>query len=108
MPSAAGEEYFAALIVSAVMLFGGNIAPKLPFNRHTGLRLPWTVMDEDTWIVAHRILGYISIPLAIVYLCLIPVISSFEVLSSAVILLWIGIPGLLSYRFFRKKFRGAQ
>lgn len=36
---------------------GGNLAPKLPFSRHTGLRLPWTAADEDTWIVAHRILG---------------------------------------------------
>ena len=73
--------YTAAALVSALMLFAGNIAPKLPFNRHTGLRLPWTVTDENTWTVAHRILSYISLPLAIVYL---------------------GIPGGLSYVFFRR------
>lgn len=42
-------QYFASLIIIIVMLFCGFISPKLPFNRHTGLRLPWTVMDEDTW-----------------------------------------------------------
>ena len=44
----AGEQYFAAALVLAVLLFLGNLAPKLPFSRHTGLRLPWTVADEDT------------------------------------------------------------
>lgn len=95
--------YFAALIVSAVMLFTGNMAPKLPFSKHTGLRLPWTVIDENTWIVAHRILGYVSIPLAFVYLAGVSAISDFEIWTLVVILLWVGIPGGLSYVFFRGK-----
>ncbi len=101
-----GEKYFAATILSAVILFGGNISPKLPFNRYTGLRLPWTVTDEDAWIVAHRILGYLSIPLALVYLAGVPVVKNFEALSLIIILLWIGIPGGLSYWFYRRKRKG--
>lgn len=101
-----GEKYFAATILSAVILFGGNISPKLPFNRYTGLRLPWTVTDEDAWIVAHRILGYLSIPLALVYLAGVPVVKNFGALSFIIILLWIGIPGGLSYWFYRKKRKG--
>lgn len=49
-----GEKFFAACITALVMLVLGIIAPKLPFSKHTGLRLPWTVTDEDTWVVAHR------------------------------------------------------
>ena len=48
-----GEKMFAMAIVSCVMIFAGIVSPKLPYNRHTGLRLPWTVQDEDTWNVAH-------------------------------------------------------
>lgn len=81
------EKYFAAAIVSAVMLFLGNVAPKLPFSSHTGLRLPWTVTDENTWIVAHRILGYVSIPLAFVYLAGVSAISNFEIWTLVVIVL---------------------
>lgn len=92
--------YFAAAIVSVVMLFAGNVAPKLPFSKHTGLRLPWTVTDENTWIVAHRILGYVSIPLAFVYLAGVSAISNFEIWTLIVIALWVGIPGGLSYMFF--------
>lgn len=92
--------YLAAAIVSAVILFAGNVAPKLPFNKHTGLRLPWTVTDENTWVVAHRILGYVSIPLAFVYLAGVSAISNFEIWTLIVIVLWVGIPGGLSYMFF--------
>ncbi len=96
-------KYFAAAIVSAVMLFGGNIAPKLPFSKHTGLRLPWTVADERTWVVAHRILGYVSIPLAFVYLAGVSAIPNFEIWTLIVIALWVGIPGGLSLVFFCKR-----
>lgn len=95
--------HFAAVIVSSVILFAGNIAPKLPFSRHTGLRLPWTVTDEETWTVAHRILGYISIPLVLVYIAGTPAVPDFKLWTLAVILLWIGIPGSLSYVFYRRK-----
>lgn len=100
------EVYLAGLIVAAFMLFAGNIAPRLPFSRHTGLRLPWTVADEDTWVVAHRILGYLSIPLALLYLACLPAMEgAAEKLTLAVILLWVGIPGGLSYAYYRKKFK---
>ena len=94
----AGERYFAAALVLAVLLFLGNLAPKLPFSRHTGLRLPWTVADEDTWTVAHRLVGYLSLPLARLSLT-----AQFEALTLGVFLLWVGVPGLLSYLYFRKK-----
>lgn len=101
-----GEKFFAACITALVMLVLGIIAPKLPFSKHTGLRLPWTVSDEDTWVVAHRLVGYVSIPLVFVYMACIPAIPNFEMLSMIVIILWIGIPGGLSYVFYYKKIKG--
>ena len=103
---AEGEKYFAAALVSVVMIFTGNIAPKLPHSRHTGLRLPWTVADEETWLVAHRLLGYTSIPLALFYIAAVPIVEDLETLTLAVIVLWAGIPGALSWRFYYKKCTG--
>lgn len=98
------ENLLAMVIVSIVMLFGGFIAPKLSFNRHTGLRLPWTIQDEDTWNVAHKILGYISLPVFLLYLASACTIRNFEIITLVNILLWIGIPGFISFIFFWKKF----
>ncbi len=95
--------YFAAIIVAVVILFVGIISPKLPFSKHTGLRLPWTVTDETAWVVAHKILGYISIPLAVVYIAGVAVINNFEMWTFVVIVLWILIPGVFSLWVHKKQ-----
>ena len=76
--SSISEKWIAACIVSIVMLFGGYISPKLPFNRHTGLRSPWTIRDEETWNIAHRIIGYISIPCVLLILAANMTIPSLD------------------------------
>lgn len=100
------EKMFAMLLISSVMIFCGIISPKLPFSRHTGLRLPWTVQDEETWNLAHQILGYISLPLAFLYLAATWTITNFEIVTGIVMITWIGIPGIISYVFFWKKMHG--
>ena len=87
------------------MVFAGLISPKLPFTVHTGLRLPWTVRDEETWQVAHRMVGIVSIPVALFYLAgvlLFP--EAFGPVSLGAIFVWIGIPGGVSALFFWRKF----
>ncbi len=99
------EKWLAVGVISAVMVFCGYISPRLPFTRHTGLRLPWTVQDEETWMLAHRLLGYISLPLAVLYIACAFTVDWFEAVSTAVIALWIGIPSIASLIFFWKKTR---
>ena len=101
-----GEKIFAMALISCVMLLAGIISPKLPYTKHTGLRLPWTVQDEDTWNIAHRIIGYISFPAVLLYIVCTWTIPNFEIVTLCTIIIWIGIPGGLSYAFFRKKMRG--
>lgn len=101
-----GEKLFAMLLISCVMVFGGIVSPKLPFSRHTGLRLPWTVQDEDTWNLAHRIIGYISLPLVLLYLAGTWTVSNFEMVTTVIVLAWVGIPGVISYIYFWKKMHG--
>ena len=96
----------ALALVSCVMLFTGFISPKLPYNRHTGLRLPWTVQDEDTWNLAHQILGILSFPTVLLYVACALTISDFEAVTLCAMAVWIGIPGLISFIFFHKKLRG--
>lgn len=98
-----GEKMLAMALVSCVMLFAGMISPKLPYSRHTGLRLPWMVQDEEVWNAAHRILGYISLPLVLLYIACAWTIPDFELVTLFAMLLWIGIPGGISYVFYRKK-----
>lgn len=99
-------KFFAMLLVSAIILFTGMISSRLPFNRHTGLRLPWTVHDEDTWNVAHRVLHDLSIPIVLLYLGCTLTVPDFETVTLFTIGLWIGIPSVISGIFFWKKMHG--
>lgn len=100
------EQMFAVFLVACVMVFAGIVSPRLPFTRHTGLRLPWTVRDEETWNLAHRILGMLSLPLALLYVACSFTSDRMEEITLIVMLLWIGIPGGISYLFYWKKMHG--
>jgi len=101
-----GEKIFAMGLIFCVMIFSGLISPKLPFTRHTGLRLPWTVRDEETWKVCHRVMGYTALPLALVYVACGLTIEDFEFVTIAAMVAWIGIPGGMSYVYYQRKMSG--
>lgn len=101
-----GEKMFAMALVSCVIIFSGIISPKLPYSKHTGLRLPWTVQDEDTWNVAHKVLGHIATPIALLYIACSLTIPNFEVITLCAMVAWIGIPGIVSYLFYNNKQSG--
>ena len=97
------EELLAAALVACLMVFAGLISPRLPFNRHTGLRLPWTVADERAWRAAHETLGVLSLPAALLYLACILAFPDGETVTLCAVAAWLGIPALRSYRVFRGK-----
>ena len=101
-----GEKLFAAGLIIALMLFTGGSAPRMPYNRHIGLRLPWTVLDEETWNLAHRVLGAVSLPAALLYAVCAATVPDFQAVTLAAFCVWLGIPGAVSWRFFRRKTRG--
>ncbi|HFD2029941.1 TPA: SdpI family protein [Clostridium perfringens] len=101
------NEILVVGLCSIFIMFSGNIAPKIPFNRYMGLRLPWTIRDESTWKIAHRILGYVSFPIGIGMFAL-SFFFNIEVIVITGILIWIIIPGIYSLFFYYKKFKGVN
>ncbi|WP_186428618.1 SdpI family protein [Clostridium sp. BSD9I1] len=91
-------------LISVFIMGFGNVSPKIPFNRYLGLRLPWTIRDEETWKIAHKVLGYVSFPLAIIQFILVFFFSIDRVVTAS-ILIWIAIPGLYSLGFYYKKMK---
>lgn len=96
------KEKLQFFMVLFLVLVYGNAAPKLPFNRHLGLRLPWTTTNENTWRYAHRICGYLSFPTAFFMLCGYAMHHSGVVIA-ALCIGFVGIPAYLSYRYDQKQ-----
>ena len=101
-----GEILMVGLISIFMMIFG-NLSPKIPFNRYLGLRLPWTIRDEQTWRVAHKIVGYSSFPIALMMFVLAFFFNNEKVVIIG-ILTWIGIPSAYSFIFYYKKIKGIN
>ena len=94
-------------LMSAFMMIFGNSSPKIPFNRYLGLRLPWTIRDEETWKIAHRLIGYLSFPIAIIMF----IMSFFfdgNIVGIVGILTWFIIPSIHSYIFYYKRLKGLN
>ena len=41
------------------MMVFGNLSPKIPFNQIFWIKTSWTIRDEQTWRIAHKIVGYL-------------------------------------------------
>lgn len=105
--SQAQEKWLLVGLFSCLLLFAGAVSPRLPFQRHTGLRLPWTVLDEPTWNLAHKILGLIALPLTVLYVAAALSCKDLDAVarvSVGALLLYIAIPGLLSLIFYLKQY----
>ena len=101
------EKWLLVGLFSSLFLFFGAVSPRLPFQRHTGLRLPWTVMDEPTWNLAHRILGMMALPITVLYVAATLSCKDLDAVarvSVGALLLYIAIPGLLSLLFYLKQY----
>lgn len=95
------EELQFFMLLFLVLVYG-NAAPKLPFNRHLGLRLPWTTADENTWRYAHRICGYMSFPTAFAMLCAYAA-DSPSVIAGALCIGFVVLPAGASYQYYQKQ-----
>lgn len=101
------EAMFSTVIAAVIMIVIGNTAPKLPFNRYMGLRLPWTVRDELTWKIAHKLLGYITFPIVAV-MVIGGIFGDAETFIKYSILAWAGIPGLYSAWYYYLRVSGKR
>lgn len=102
--STSANEKILVGITSIIMMVLGNKFPQIKMNRYFGLRLPWTIRDEETWRVTHRLMGYLAFPLAILQFILVFFVSA-EIAVGIGVLGWAVIGTVYSLYFYMKKFK---
>ena len=45
------------LVTGLLMIFVGNMMPKIKQNFYFGIKTPWTLADEENWFKTHRLAG---------------------------------------------------
>ena len=88
------------LLLTAV----GNYLPKCPPNYTVGIRLPWTLADENNWRKTHRLGGYVMMAggLILTVMSLTP----WRAWAAAVIPVMVLAPCGYSFYLFRKNKKG--
>ena len=96
------------LIFSGVgLLFAviGNYMPNLKPNYFAGLRLPWTLENEENWRKTHLLAGklFFGGGLALALICLFtPPVASIIIFFTVIIVITV-IPCVYSYRMYKKQ-----
>lgn len=95
--------FVVSLTMGALFVLIGNYLPKCQQNRMVGIRIIWTLKNEANWNATHRFAGKVWVigGLLLMASSLLPY-SILPWAMIALLVVFIGLPVLYSYRFHKK------
>ena len=108
MLSGVGVELNVGLLtsvpISILFIVIGNYMPKCKQNYTLGIKLPWTLADEDNWNRTHRLAGYVwTVGGAAMVVC---GIAGWSCLFFGIMIVMAMIPAVYSFLIYRRKMGG--
>ena len=96
--------FVVSLTMGASLVLIGNYLPKCQQNRTVGIRIIWTLKNEANWNATHRFAGKVWVigGLLLMASSLLPY-SILPWAMIALLVVFISLPVLYSYRFYRKE-----
>ncbi|MDO5418235.1 MAG: SdpI family protein [Lachnospiraceae bacterium] len=94
-------EVFAEVLIGVIFLAVGNYLPKCRQNYTVGIKLPWTLSDEDNWNKTHRLSGKLFMLAGAV--SLVNLFAGAPYLTFAAILAAVVLPILYSFSLYVRK-----
>lgn len=90
-------------LVGVLLIIVGNYLPKCKQSYTMGIKLPWTLHDEENWNATHRLAGKLWVVGGVLTIgCgFLPPVAAFIVLMSVVTVMVI-VPTVYSYRYEKK------
>lgn len=95
--------FFINLLLGIIFFLIGNYMPKCHQNYTVGIKLPWTLADEENWNQTHRFAGRLYAILGI--LCIVNAFLQADWLLMPIIIAIIILPILYSLGIYLKKRR---
>ncbi len=103
--SALGRELNLNLIVplflGLVFIIIGNYLPKMTPSYTVGIKLPWTLNNEENWKKTHRMSGFLWVVGGIIMI-LAGVLNFRMIVSIAICIVMVIVPVIYSYILYRK------
>ena len=92
------------LLLGVMFIVIGNYMPKMKRSRTAGIKIKWTLANEENWHATHRFAGKVYVVLGFLCLLCMPLPSkAFPFLCIGIILVGVLLPIIYSYRFYKKQ-----
>ena len=87
----------------------GNYLPKCKHNHTVGIRIPWTLNDEENWTATHRLGGRVWVAGGVALLagCALPEKIAVALMLTATLVL-VAVPLLYSYVYYKRQLRAGH
>ena len=92
---------FVSALLGLIFVIMGNYMPKLKVNHTVGIRLPWTLQNEDNWHKTHRLAGKLWVLGGLILLLEAGLQFALSYVLVLVILAIVFIPMVYSYQLSR-------
>ncbi|WP_455714175.1 SdpI family protein [Anaerosporobacter sp.] len=89
-----------SIVLGILLIFIGNYLPKCHFNYTMGIKLPWTLNNEDNWNKTHRLAGFIYVVGGVIIL--LSVFWPTVYITLGVIATIVFIPMMYSFVLYRR------
>ena len=105
-----GFEFDIGIVIGIVMgvllIVMGNYMPKAKRNRTFGLKIKWTLANDDNWVATHRLGGKLMVIAGVVCLaiCFLPEVAFFITLTALIAAIVI-VPIIYSYCFYKNQLK---
>ncbi len=94
-------EFIVNIFMGVLFVIIGNYLPKCKQSYTMGIKLPWTLSDEENWNKTHRLGGRLWVVGGIIMI--VTALFSNAVINVLVIVIMIIVPTVYSYILHRKK-----
>ena len=101
--------FFISLLFGILFMVIGNYMPKTKQNSTMGIKLYWTLRNEENWNATHRFAGKLWFfgGTAFIVTALLPSFALF-ILMIAITALMVLLPVIYSYLFYKKQLREGK
>lgn len=92
---------YGMAFVGVVFIFVGNYLPKCRQNYTLGIKMPWTLHDEENWNHTHRMAGFLWVIGG--FVLLVNAFLQWNWLFSVTVVVMVAVPVGYSYLYYRKQ-----
>ena len=95
-----------SIAVGLLFIILGNYLPKIKPNYTFGIKLPWTLANEEVWQKTHRLSGYLWIMAGIIMMASYFISPNAYVFLGVLIIPLLVVPTIYAYRLYHKLEKG--